>query len=191
VARPVTHWGTYPRFATPLLLGALILPNPRLTGARVLALVPAVLACLWTSRAVGEQFQAFDKETAPFIQAARLVPEGARLLPLCQENAFKSARLSMGESLYAYITARTGGYNPYLFDAPTTMVHYRTADKPPNPGAFGRQPRLFSMKAYADHYDYILVQGIKDDPVAQNPRSDTRTAVKVFEGGRFRLYRIQ
>lgn len=191
VARPVTHWGTYPRFATPLLLGALLLPNPRLTGQRVLALVPALLACLWTSSAVAQQFRAFDSETAPFYQAASLVPEGARLLPLCADNHFKSARQSMGESMYAYITARTGGYNPYLFDAPTTMVHYRKEGRPPSPSGFGRQPGRFTMKAFAGYYDYILVQGILDDPVAREPRSDTRTAVKIFEGGRFRLYRLE
>jgi hypothetical protein len=191
VARPVTHWGTYPRFATPLLLGALLLPNPRLHGSRALALVPAVVACLWTSRAIAAQLADFDAEIAPFFQAARLVPAGARLLPLCLENAVRSSRSAMGESLHAYVTARVGGYNPYLFDAPTTMVHYRQSEKPPNPGGFGRNPKLFSMEAFADHYDYILVQGLAKDPVAGNPRSDTRTAVPIFEGGRYRLYRLE
>lgn len=191
VARPVAHWGTYPRFATPMLLGAMILPNPRLSGARALALAPSVVACLWTSTAVAAQFRAFDLETAPFYEAASMVPEGARLLPLCHDNTFKSARSAMGESLYGYVTALTGGYDPYLFDAPTTMVHYIKEAKPPNPGGFGRQPRLFSMKAYGDYYDYILVLGTTNDPVAADPRSATKTAVKIFEGGRFRLYELR
>jgi len=191
VVRPVTHWGTYPRFATILLLGVLLLPNPRLSGARALALAPGVLACLWTSREVGAQLRAFDAETAPFFQAARMVTPGARLLALCQENGFPSARLPMGDSLHAYITARVGGFNPYLFDAPTTVVHYLNQGRLPTPGAFGRQPHLFSMKTYGQRYDFILVQGLAGDPVVRDPKGDGKEAVKVFEGGRWRLYQVR
>lgn len=192
VVRPVTHWGTYPRYATLVLLGLLLLPDPRLSGARALALAPGVLASLWTSSAVAAQLRAFDAEIAPFFEAERLVPEGARLLPLCQENGFASARSAMGESLYGYITARVGGFDPYLFDAPTTLVHYRNDRRLPMPGAFGRRPNLFSMQAHGQFYDYILVQGLAGDPVAKAPRAESgKTAVRIFEGGRFRLYRVE
>jgi len=191
VARPVEHWGTYPRFASLILLGALLIPSPRLDGRAALTLVPFTLVGTWMSLTVASQFRAFTAEIDGFYDAARRIPKGASLLPLCYENTFRSVRPALGESLHGYITAQTGGYNPYLFGQPTNPIHYRKDGVIPAPAGWGRRPAMFSMKAYGKRYDFILVLGRGTDPLPREKSSAGKAAVLVFERDRFRLYAVR
>lgn len=191
VARPVEHWGTYPRFASLILLGVMLLPNPRLTGPQAFWVLPGAVLSAWSSLSVAAQFRAFDAEIAPFYEVLKRVPAGASLLPLCYDNVFPSVRLRLGESLHGYITGNTGGFNPYLFGQTTNLVHYRDEGRPPAPPGWGRDPRSFSMQAYGQHYDYLLVQGAAADPVRRATTPTDRVPTLVFERGRFRLYAVR
>lgn len=185
VMRPVEHWGTYPRFASILLLSLWLIPAPRLRGARALGVfATALTAAGWVSMETRRELLALDLEVAPFWEVLRHVPSGARLLPLCYDNTYSYSRRPLGESLHAYITASTGGYNPYLFGQPTNPVHYIAARRLPAPPSWGRRPELFSMRRHGRFYDYILVLGTEDDPVPE----DGVALVVALE--RYKLYRV-
>ncbi len=189
VARPVEHWGTYPRFATIMLLGLLFLPNAKFTGKQVFALVPALLASAALSFMIFLQFRAFDAALAPFYEIVAQVPRGAKLLPLCYQNTFPMLRAPLGESLHGYIVGHSGGFNPYLFGQATLPIRHKDRTLPA-PAAWGRHPSLFSMDKHGQFYDYILVQGQARDPVKQG-RFRNKDVTLVLERGIYRLYAVR
>src|SRR5207302_1410167 len=60
VRGPMSHWHTYPRYATFTLLAMLALPRPRLEGRRAWLLAPGIAAALFVDLAVLRQFRDFD-----------------------------------------------------------------------------------------------------------------------------------
>ncbi|MBK8255137.1 MAG: hypothetical protein IPK82_21055 [Polyangiaceae bacterium] len=186
VARPVEHWGTYPRFASLMLLGVLIAVKPAISARRIFVYtIPAALLGLWLSVEITISFRRFSRDAAAFHEIAAHVPEGASLLPLAYHTAFEGTRHRMGESIHAYITADTGGYNPYLFGQPTNPVHYIKHAKLPAPEGWGRRPETFSMLIHGQRYAYLLVIGRADDPVPEW----IGLALEI-EADRYRLYKI-
>lgn len=189
VARPVEHWGTYPRFATPMLLGLLFLPNPVWNRTQKWTLIPAFAALTGLSAIIFIQFRAFDAAVSPLYEIVARIPRGAKLLPLCYENRFPMLIAPLGESLHGYIVGQSGAFNPYLFNQPSLPIVRKTKTLPA-PAGWGRNPAAFSIKQHAPHYDYILVQGLRRDPVTEANLGNKKVR-KIFESGIYRLYAVQ
>lgn len=189
VARPVEHWGTYPRFCTPALLGLLLLPSPKLANRHLWFAAIGVVTSVVLSAFLVVQFRAFDVAVAPFYEVTQKIPVGAKVLPLCYQNRYPMVRPLMGESLHAYIAAEAGAFDPYLFWLPTIPVQRKQSRVPPSPPGWGRNPRTFSMRAHGQFYDYILVQGTSSDPVREQQNTVAKVEL-VFEREPFRLYAV-
>ncbi|HEY4393319.1 MAG TPA: hypothetical protein VGP64_04625 [Polyangia bacterium] len=190
VGGPISHWYTYPRFASVVLVWLLLIPTPRLRGWPALALVPGVLVALALDVKVAEQFHAFALQTRPFLEVIKQVPKGASVLPFTFDDGDSDPylRLPPYHQFYAYITALTHGYSPYLWDNTSMPLNFRLENKPPAPGWDGK----FSLDEHGSHYDYLLVQGFEhQDPVAGATSSLGLHPTLVIQTARWRLYRVR
>jgi hypothetical protein len=152
ISGPITHWYTYPRYSTVILLWLLLIPRPRLRRWATAALAPGVLAIVLD-----------DNDPDPDL----------RLPPYHQ--------------FYAYITALTHGYSPYLWPNNSIPLVYREGRGFPAP--YWGAP--FSMDAHGKYYDYILVQGFQHgDPVMSAVAANGSRPRLVIETARWRLYSV-
>ena len=189
MSRPIEQWYIYPREASLLLLAALLVPRPNLTGRwRSLLLLPAVAATTLTCVAVTGQFADFGKRARPFLEIIDKTKADRALLTLTLDDGDPRVRLSVYNQFHAYITATRGGYDPYLFDNPSHVVVFRGERKRPAP-AWNRMHE-FSMTTHAPHYDYILVQGLDRDPSREGPLPTGQVVQRIAQAGRWRLYEI-
>jgi hypothetical protein len=191
VAGPVEHWGDYPRFASMIFVGLLLLPRPSFRGSARLVALPVLVAIAWLGIETSRAFAMIDAELAPLTEIVRLVPEGASVLPLAYDNKVSPADHPIGESIASYVTGASRGYNPYLFGYPTNLVHYRAAARLPSPAGWGRSPSSYKSALYGGIYDYILVQGIASDPVHVAELPSGKRIVRVGQKKRWRLYKVE
>jgi hypothetical protein len=189
ISGPISHWYTYPRFATVVLLWLLLIPVPRLRGWSTWALVPGIAAALMMDVHAGQQLNAFGHRTRPFLRVIAQVPRGAAVLPMVFDDYDPDPDLKLPpyHQFYAYVTAHRRGFDPYLWGNPSTPLVYRNAAKLPAPGWVG----TFSMDEYGKAYDFILVQAFtKRDPVWGAASADGTRPRLVIETARWRLYAI-
>jgi hypothetical protein len=191
VAGQVEHWGDYPRFASMIFVGLLFLPRPSLRGSARLVLAPVLIVLAWLGVETGRGFAKVDAELAPLRAIVRLVPAGASLLPLAFDTRVQPADHPIGEAILSYVTANNRGFNPYLFHYPTNLVHYREEARLPSPPGWGRSPHAYDPIEHAQHYDYILVEGLASDPVREGELPNGKRIVRVAQRRRFRLYKIE
>lgn len=187
---PISHWYTYPRYATVILLWLLLIPAPRLDGWKLAALAPGIVAALVLNVKAGQQLRRFGERTRPFQEVIAQVHPGASMLPLVFDDNDPDPDLKLPpyHQLYAYITAAKRGYDPYLWDNPSVPLIYRPETRRPAPGWGG----VFSFDAMAPHYDYILVQGFQhQDPVRGAVAASGKRAELLTERLRWRLYRVR
>jgi hypothetical protein len=188
VGGPISHWYTYPRYASVVALWLLLVPAPRKGIWFTLALVPGVAATLALNWMVVRQFANFGERTRPLLEIIRAVPPGAAVLPfvLDDNDPDPDLRLAPYHQLFAYITAVGHGYTPYLWN----IQSHPFSDKDvalPAPGWSG----VFSMDEHGRHYDYLLVQGFQHgDPVKRARSQQGYGARLVLERARWRLYEV-
>lgn len=194
ISGPISHWYTYPRYATVFMLWLLLIPAPRLRGWGAAALVPGVLAALMMDAKAMEQFASFGERARPYLTMVAQIPPKASVLPIVLDDndADPDLKLPPYHQFYGYITAQGHGYSPYLWSNSSIPLIYRPGGvQQPAPGWNG----AFSMEGYGRYYDYILVQGIQHgDPVATMGAAPADGAAHprlVSEAGRWRLYAVR
>jgi hypothetical protein len=184
---PITHWYTYPRYATYALLTLVLVPAVRKVGTRWL--VPVVALALAGNVATASALRGFGARVRPFTELVDAVPPGARLLPLeyvADDEVVKFAPLA---HVHSYITTK-GLYDPHMFDDPNIPIRYREGLGIPRVPWLG-PPRPFTFAAYAPHYDYVLVQGSARDPFPAQPAAAGYHVTLAREAGIWRLYRVE
>jgi hypothetical protein len=189
ISGPISHWYTYPRYATVVLLWLMLIPTPRLRGWAALGLIPGVLAALLMDVKVCEQFASFGQRTRPYLQVIERVPPKASVLAIVNDDADSDPDLKLWpfHQFYAYITAFGHGYSPYMWGTTSIPLINRPENSLPAPGWDGQ----FSMSAHGDKYDYLLVQGIEHgDPVQGAVAANGSHPSLVIEVDRWRLYRV-
>jgi hypothetical protein len=182
---PFSHWYTYPRYASYLLVMLPFVPPARKLAAGWL--VPVLVVALACNLATLHAFAGFGARVRPFLQIVDAVPAGARLLPLefvDQDPAVKPAPLA---HLHSYITAK-GLYDPHMFDSAAAPIRYREGLGIARISWLG--PRGFTLAKYAPHYDYMLVQGLAADPFTATPAEGGYHVRLVREAGMWRLYEV-
>jgi hypothetical protein len=194
ISGPVSHWYTYPRFATVILLALLAVPAPRLEGKWAAALLPGLMLTLAVDYETVLQFKAFGDRTRPFVEVIRHIKPEAAVLPLVldDDDADPDLRLPPYHQIFAYAVAVRKGYEGNLWDQDSIPLLYRHENMKPSPGWDVPTQLAFTMEGYGKHYDYVLVQGFRHgDPLAPlvgGPLPRPRLAV---EAGRWRLYEIE
>ncbi|HEY7375240.1 MAG TPA: hypothetical protein VIF57_23965 [Polyangia bacterium] len=164
ISGAVEHWWTYPRYATYVLLGLLLLPAPDLRGRRALALAPGLVLLVGLSVARIEQFASYDATTRPYLDIIAEMKPGSSFLPLDMELSWPGTREASLGQLHGYAAAARSAYDPHLFDNPNMPLLYRHAGEPPQVDWF-RLPESFSFERQGRYYDYIIIHPLSRDPL--------------------------
>lgn len=189
VSGPVTHWWTYPRYATYTLLIALLVARPRLEGVRLLALGPAAAMTVALHLEVGEQFASFHERAAPYAEIVAAMQPNKTFLPLDFQTADPLLRHAPFGQLHGFAAAAKGNYDPHLFDEVNNPLLFRHENMLPCPS--WRAQQEFTLDAHGKHYDYIVVRGLGDDPLRGGVKAGGVAAKLVKEAGEWRLYEVQ
>lgn len=189
ISGPISHWYTYPRYATVILLWLLLIPTPRLRGWATWALLPGVLIAVLLDAKAIQQFALFGDHARPFLQVVAQVRSKATVLPFVQDDSDPDPdlRLPPYHQFYGYLSALKRGYSPYLWSNPSIPIIDRPVNGLPIPGWGGP----FSMDTYGPLYDYALVQGFRHgDPVHDAVGSNGARPRLIIEVDRWRLYQL-
>ena len=189
ISGPVSHWYTYPRYATFWLVSLLFLPRARFGGWRALWLAPGVLGAIIYSLVIAGQFADYAQRSRPFLQIIGHVRPNSSYLPLELEDDDPAMVLAPFNQIHAYIAAVKKGYDPHLFHYDSIPFRFRAERELPQTAWNGA--RAFTIKDHGRFYDYVLVQGIASDPVAHAKPFGGVRARLVVEAGRFRLYAME
>jgi hypothetical protein len=186
---PISHWWTYPRFGTYMLIGLLALPRPRLERLQSLALMPGVVAAFQLHRATDEQFDQYGDYVTSYLRIVEHLPRNSRFMPLDLDNyRFRGTRRGALGQLHGYAASVTSSYDPHLFDEPNNPLRYRKRLKLPHQN-WWRQHE-FTMQDHGRFYDYIIVHPKNRDPFYHNGRGDEQVELLV-ESGPWRLYAVR
>lgn len=182
---PFDQWNIYPRHASVLLLTGLLVGRPRLDGVRALWLLPGVVAAVLVSVQVTKQFADFSERASPFLEIIDAVEPDSAVLTLTFSNGDPAVKVEPYGQFHAYVTADKGGYDPYLWKTHNLPVSYRRDRQLPAPK--WNRTSDFRFTTHGAAYDYILVQGVRRDPI--QPDRDPVTLVK--QTWLWRLYRVE
>ena len=185
---PIEQWLIYDRHATFLLLTLLFLPGLCLAPGRNLVLCGALIIQMYWMGTLHESYAAFGARAEPFKKIIEAVPENQAIVMVTLNDNDPSVKRSPYNQFHAYVVAEKGGYDPYLFDNKSHPVVHRQRHKWPRPN--WRQMSRFTMKAHGKHYDYIIVQGLKRDPIQKHQNTPELSVEQVVEAGRWRLYKV-
>jgi len=189
ISGPVSHWYTYPRYATFALVGLLFLPRGRFQDWRALWLLPGVLTALFMFTRIRAQFADYGTRARPFLEIISHVRPNSAYLPLELDDSDPATRLDTFNQIHAYIAGFKKGYDPHLFDNNSIPFLYRGERRLPQT-AWNR-PQDFSLTEHGRYYDYVVVQGGLDrDPLRKLKPTPHVRAKLVVEAGRFRLYEM-
>jgi hypothetical protein len=189
ISGPVSHWYTYPRYATFTLLALLFLPRGRFRHWRALWLLPGVLAALLMFTRIRAQFADYGTRARPFLEIIAHVRPNSAYLPLELDDSDPATRLDTFNQIHAYIAGFKKGYDPHLFDNNSIPFLYRSDRRLPQT-AWNR-PQDFSLTEHGRYYDYVVIQGGLDrDPLKRLTPAAGIRAQLVVEAGRFRLYEM-
>jgi hypothetical protein len=186
VGGAVDHWWTYPRYATYILLGLLLLPPPRLQAQKAWVLAPGILLALAIDVARFRQFAAFGERTRPYLDIIAAMKPNSTFLPLDYEFAWEGTRQWPLGQLHGYAAAATSSFDPHLFDNPHTPLVLRDEARLPVPD-WRRCAETFSMESLGRFYDYIVTHPKRLDVVAALPPGNVEL---VREAGEWRLYAV-
>jgi hypothetical protein len=187
----VSHWYTYPRFATILLLSLLFVPRPDLRGWYAAWLAPLLLIVIAFDLRVASAFQDWDTRTRPLLGLIRLVPPNSRVLPLELDDTDPAIKWAIGNQMHAYFAAMRNGYDPHMWNYPSIPFQYQQAKTLPSTGPTGAAGRSFTLKEYGSYYDFVIVQGKALDPIVGRSESSKFRARLVGETEIYRLYAIE
>ncbi|HEY6561569.1 MAG TPA: hypothetical protein VI072_30070 [Polyangiaceae bacterium] len=187
---PISHWWTYPRYATYVLIGLLLLAPADVRRRRLWAIAPALLSILAVHSAVFRQFESYGAYVAPYAEIIESMPRGVRFLPLdCNDHRFRGTRHAALGQLHGYVAAVKDSYDPHLFDEPNNPLRYRARRMLPVPNWF-QQLQSFTFEEHGRYYDYIIVHPTELDPFAR--RDAWRKEVNlVKQAGPWRLYKVK
>lgn len=189
ISGPMSHWYTYPRYATFTLVSLLFLPRVSLDGWRASSLLPAaVLSVVYHSR-IAVQFADYGERARPFLQIMEQVAPNSAYLPLELDDSDTATRLATFNQIHSYIAGAKGGYDPHLFDNNSIPFLYRQERRLPQTAWNGAAS--FNLRDHGRHYDYIVIQGLRYDPIPRLKPVPGVRAKLLVEAGRFRLYKIE
>lgn len=183
----VSHFRLYGRYATFILISALLLPRPDLRGLRAVVLAPGILAAIATDLSVWKQFRAFGEHSRPFLGVIAAVTPGSSVLPLMYRDSDPACAYDPYNEFHAYLAAITKSYDPYLFDHPAHPLRYTSRGRPALPPWYVVRRDLV-MEREGSAFDYVLVQGLEGDPFRSGGRLEHADVRRVAEGGIWRLY---
>jgi hypothetical protein len=186
VGGAVEHWWTYPRYATYILLGMLLLPAPRLRGKTAWALAPGILLVLAIDVARFRQFAAFGERTRPYLDIIASMKPDSTFLPLDYEFAWPGTREWPLGQLHGYAAAATSSFDPHLFDNPNTPLVFRDEARLPSPD-WRRCAESFTMDSLGRFYDYIVTHPKRLDVVDRLPPGNVQL---LRESGEWRVYKV-
>ena len=154
------------------LLGA----HVQFKGGWRYSLIVLVGLCMINSSVKQANISAEVSEILPIV---RRIPANSRILPLVFD--FTSPELKKGffdahlhNHNYYHILVG-GGFNPYLFQALLTPVHYKAGVERPSPGEY--QAGKFSWKEHAADYQYFLVRGAPENFLRLMEESCNKVAI--------------
>jgi hypothetical protein len=181
----VSHWWTYPRYATYALLGLLLLPRPDLSGRRGLALLPALAMAVALHLITLRQFREFGQEVEPLAEIEAVLPEHQRLYPVSYRDSVPSVPGWAIISLHGYLAMEKKAYDPHLFDVRDAPLRFKKRLAQHNWG----DAKTFKFEEHATEYDYVLLYHAPErHPLRAALRK--REVEHVKTAGPFSLYRV-
>ena len=185
----VSHWWTYPRFATYVLVAWLLLPRPDLSGWRALALAPGVLLAPALHLAVYQQFAEYGRYVTPYLEIIARLPHGSRFNPVDLDDYRAGGfRQSVLGQLHGYAAAVSSSYDPHLWDEANNPLRFRRDRMLPSQDWYA--PRSFDLEKHGSHYDHIIVHPLDQDVIAKSRRWRRKVDL-VEQAGPWRLYRVK
>jgi hypothetical protein len=182
----IGHWWTYPRFATYVLIGILLVPRPLFDGWRHWLLAPGILCAFALHLEVARQFSGYGEYVEPYLDIVSEMKPGSTFMPLDLDNSYSGTRERTLGQLHGYAAALTSSYDPHLFNHLNTLLVFRNDRVPPCPNWY--KLRTFSMEKHGRYYDYIIVHPKRLDPLYA--RRDSLGVDLVREAGAWRLYEV-
>jgi hypothetical protein len=182
----IGHWWTYPRFATYVLIGILLIPRPVFDGWRRWLLTPGILCAFALHIEVARQFSAYGEYVEPYLDIVAEMEPGSTFMPIDLDISYSGTREQTLGQLHGYAAALTSSYDPHLFNHPNSPMVFRNERIPPHPNWY--KPRTFSMEKHGRYYDYIIVHPKKLDPLHRQRASLGLDLVR--EAGAWRLYEV-
>ena len=188
VNTPFYHTFTYTRLATFALVSALLVPCPELSGRRVLSLAPGLVAAVLMLCATSLHFKDFSKRVSPYLDILAHMEPDKRFIPVDLEVNDPANRLSIYHMIHGYAAAVKQSYDPHLFDERSNPLLFREKRRIPALPFATRYK--FSTDELGVYYDYIIVKGLRADPVKVGKSSKGPEIERVHEAGDWRLYRV-
>jgi hypothetical protein len=189
VGGPVYQWYVYPRNTAYMLMTMLLLARPDLSGRRIAWLIPGIAIVLAFHVRVMSQFSDWDKRTGPFLDLAHAVRKNSRVLPLEMDDSDPVVKWHIVNQFHAYIAALRSSYSPHMWRHPEMPYQYRPETDLPATGSVGGG-NDFDLETYGPHYDYVLVQGKKNDPVQRQLETKNYRVQLLKDTEVFRLYEV-
>lgn len=182
----------YERFLTLLMLFALLLPGASLAGKRLWWLAPPLVIAVASLVTTGWYAGTWDQETRPYQEIIDAIPPGKTVMPVIWERRGPHSTFETLVGVHAYYNALKGGYTPHLFSTPNLPVRRRENVGLPTP--VWKHPRDFSIQEHGFRFDYVLVQGKRQDRFREKRyRTEDGGSVELVaekEAGIWRLYRV-
>ena len=176
------QWNIAQRFAwlAALLAPLLLRGAPRWIPAATLVLAVA------TSASAAWHHREFEREAAPFDQALKAIPPGARVLGLIHDTQGRVLLRWPYLHFEQYAVVRGGGMAAHSFTANSPMpVRLRRVARVPAPEVW--HPAAFRYEEHARYFDHFLVRGGIEASRALRERPDE--VDEVFRGGAWRVFR--
>jgi hypothetical protein len=190
VSGPISHWYTYPRYATFTLASLLFLPRARFGGFKAAWLVPGVLCVIACHSKTAVQFADYGTRARPFLEIIANVKPNSAYLPLELDDSDPATKLATFNQIHSYVAAVKQGYDPHLFDNDAIPFLYRQSRRLPQTA--WNAPGAFTLKDHGRYYDYVIIQGgLNRDPLAHLAPAAHIRAKLITEAGRFRLYAME
>lgn len=187
---PINQQFIYQRQASFIALTGLFLPAMSFEGRRLVALLPALMAVVIVSLVGIRQVADFGTRATPFLKIIEAIPPESRVLTLTLDDRDVVSRRTPYNQFHAYIVAQKGGYDPYLFNNPSHPIVFAPGTQPAHPR--WNEMRKFSMSKHAPDFDFIVVQGLEEDPVVEGPIGGHGASAKhILDSGRWRLYQVE
>ncbi len=181
----VSHFWTFPRYGTYILLALLLLPSVGLEGRRALLLAPGIALVFAVGWDRAQQFSQYGERVRPYLDIVAAMKPGSKFLPLDYEFHWPGAHQPTLGQLHGYAAAARSSYDPHLFDHDSSPIVYRPEGRPPEPDWF-HPFESFSMERHGQYYDYIIVH-----PKSRDTQLTPETAELVREAGEWRLYAVK
>ncbi|MBL92302.1 MAG: hypothetical protein CMH56_10905 [Myxococcales bacterium] len=186
---PMEQWLIYERHGTFLLVTLLFIVAPVSSHwVRGLLGCGLLLHGFWMAT-VTQAYADFGQRAAPFQEIIDATPRNQAIIMVTLDDNDPAIKRSPYNQFHAYVVAEKGGYDPFLFDNKSHPVVHQQRSKWKRPN--WRRMHRFTMEKHGKYYDYIIVQGLKKDPLK---RFKNRPGLSIHlekEVGRWRLYRVE